>query len=74
MNDLMLDLNGNALSEGDLVLNRSGYLAEIIKKNNNLCVKYDSGHCFYLDDSQAAGLKKIDNPELFLLGKEYWVG
>jgi hypothetical protein len=71
MNNLLLDLHGNALLEGDLVQNRAGYLAEIANKNGRLVVKYDSGHCYYLDDGVAVGLTKIANPELFLLGKEY---
>ena len=66
----MLDLHGNLLKEGDLVQNRNGYLADIVKKDGLLCVQYSTGHRFFLDDSQAASLTKIENPELFLLGQE----
>lgn len=70
MNDLMLDLHGNTLSEGDVVKHRNGYFATIVKKEGKLAIKYDSGYCYYLDDSQAVRLEKVANPELFFLGQE----
>ena len=62
----MLDLHGNLIKENDYVVNHAGYLGQIILKEGHLCVKYESGHCFYLSEDIAAGLEVVTKPELWL--------